>query len=317
MNRIKTILRHFLFFIVLLSPMIVFHEFGHYALGKILDLNPHTFSLGFGQSIASVNFLDTTWKVGWIPLGGYVEFPDSAKDNSIAWAAVCYVGPLFNFIFALGIFLSLGFLRSLSLLKFEGTFRGKEGKFLIFKPSKLFTGPTRSVFIPNQGRIRLVKSEGLHLSKPLPLSNSIKEYLKLILQLSFVRYRSLDQRAVLRYGIQGKKPAKFKASGFLGPLGLASLGSWAYKISPAYFLLVCADVSISLGVFNLIPLSFLDGGQGLMALLNIKLTSETLTDGQGIYVIVSAFLVLLVLLLSVGGDIFRLLKNLFKKERKL
>jgi regulator of sigma E protease len=62
-------------FIAAISPLVFFHELGHYLVARLFGVGAETFSIGFGQEI--VGWTDkrgTRWKVGWLPLGGYVRF---------------------------------------------------------------------------------------------------------------------------------------------------------------------------------------------------------------------------------------------------
>jgi regulator of sigma E protease len=62
-------------FICALGPLVFFHELGHYLVGRWFKVPAEVFSIGFGREI--VGWSDrqgTRWKVGWLPLGGYVKF---------------------------------------------------------------------------------------------------------------------------------------------------------------------------------------------------------------------------------------------------
>jgi len=62
-------------FLALLGPVVFFHELGHYSVARLFRIPAETFSIGFGREI--VGWTDrrgTRWKVGWLPLGGYVKF---------------------------------------------------------------------------------------------------------------------------------------------------------------------------------------------------------------------------------------------------
>ena len=65
--------------IFVLVAVIFIHELGHFAVARWCGVNVSTFSIGFGREI--LGFTDkkgTRWKLGWIPLGGYVKFMDDA-----------------------------------------------------------------------------------------------------------------------------------------------------------------------------------------------------------------------------------------------
>ena len=58
-----------------LGLVIFIHELGHFIAAKLCDVHVETFSIGFGKAIPGLQFKrgETTYKVGWIPLGGYVK----------------------------------------------------------------------------------------------------------------------------------------------------------------------------------------------------------------------------------------------------
>ena len=57
-----------------LSLIIFIHELGHFLAAKFCDVHVKTFSIGFGPPLPFCSFQrgETTYKVGMIPLGGYV-----------------------------------------------------------------------------------------------------------------------------------------------------------------------------------------------------------------------------------------------------
>lgn len=62
-------------FVCALGPLVFFHELGHYLVARLFGIAAETFSIGFGHEI--VGWTDrqgTRWKIGWLPLGGYVKF---------------------------------------------------------------------------------------------------------------------------------------------------------------------------------------------------------------------------------------------------
>jgi regulator of sigma E protease len=62
-------------FVCALGPLVFFHELGHYLVARAFGIPAETFSIGFGREL--VGWTDrqgTRWKVGWLPIGGYVKF---------------------------------------------------------------------------------------------------------------------------------------------------------------------------------------------------------------------------------------------------
>jgi len=75
----------FLAFICAIGPLVFFHELGHYLVARRLGVGAEVFSIGFGREIFGWNDRrGTRWKVGWLPLGGYVRFVGDADAASTA-----------------------------------------------------------------------------------------------------------------------------------------------------------------------------------------------------------------------------------------
>ena len=114
-------------FVCALGPLVFFHELGHYLVARWFKVPAEIFSIGFGREI--VGWTDrqgTRWKVGWLPLGGYVKFvgdmgPASTPDDEAnippelrerafqfrpVWQRFLIVlaGPMANFLLAIVIF---------------------------------------------------------------------------------------------------------------------------------------------------------------------------------------------------------------------
>lgn len=96
--------------------MIFVHELGHFLAAKACDVYVETFSIGFGPSFpfCQYRFGETTYKIGMIPLGGYVKMmgegadgdeqeddPRSFKNKSVAQRMlIISAGVIMNVIFA-------------------------------------------------------------------------------------------------------------------------------------------------------------------------------------------------------------------------
>ncbi len=65
-----------------LGLVIFLHELGHFLAAKWCDVHVSTFSIGFGKAIPGCQFRygETTYKLGWIPLGGYVQMVGEGEN---------------------------------------------------------------------------------------------------------------------------------------------------------------------------------------------------------------------------------------------
>src|SRR6201996_2446409 len=71
-------------FIVILSLIVAVHELGHYFVGRWCGVKIDAFSLGFGRELfARVDSRGTRWRIGALPLGGYVKFHGDANAASV------------------------------------------------------------------------------------------------------------------------------------------------------------------------------------------------------------------------------------------
>ncbi len=123
-------------FLLMITPIVFFHELGHFLVARACGVRIETLSIGFGPEIFGWHDrAGTRWKVAWIPLGGYVKFfgdtnaasvPDratlasmTAKERFEAFplkplyqrALIVAAGPAANFVLA--ILILTGFLMAL------------------------------------------------------------------------------------------------------------------------------------------------------------------------------------------------------------
>ena len=74
-------------FFIVLTPLIFFHELGHYFAAKKSGVSVESFSIGFGPEIFGyTDKYNTRWKFSLIPLGGYLkmkgELINFTKENN-------------------------------------------------------------------------------------------------------------------------------------------------------------------------------------------------------------------------------------------
>lgn len=72
-------------FVLVLSVVVFVHEFGHFQVARWRGVAIDTFSIGFGKTLLGWRDKQgVQWKVGALPLGGYVKFADDADAMSTA-----------------------------------------------------------------------------------------------------------------------------------------------------------------------------------------------------------------------------------------
>ena len=68
-------------FVVVLGITITIHEFGHFAMAKLLKIRVLVFSLGFGPKLTGFTYGETEYRLSPIPLGGYVKMAGETYDE--------------------------------------------------------------------------------------------------------------------------------------------------------------------------------------------------------------------------------------------
>ncbi len=103
-------------FIVVLGIVITVHEFGHFAMAKLLKIRVVIFSLGFGPRLVGFTRGGTEYRLSPLPLGGYVKMAGEAFDEERQGAPdeflshpkwhrllVALAGPFMNVVLAVAI----------------------------------------------------------------------------------------------------------------------------------------------------------------------------------------------------------------------
>ena len=114
-------------FLAAIGPLVIVHELGHYWVARLFGVGAEQFSIGFGGEVGGwTDRRGTRWRIGWLPLGGYVKFvgdsdpislehEDDGKKSTARglpfhgrppWQRflIILAGPVANFLLAIAIF---------------------------------------------------------------------------------------------------------------------------------------------------------------------------------------------------------------------
>ncbi|ETZ07416.1 metalloprotease MmpA [Holospora obtusa F1] len=112
-------------FVIVICPLVIFHELGHYWVARWQGVSIESFSIGFGPALFQWKDKNgTIWKISPYLLGGYVKFlgdadpsglttTDSAIESSITnkkpWEKIliAFAGPFANYVLAFGLILCM------------------------------------------------------------------------------------------------------------------------------------------------------------------------------------------------------------------
>lgn len=163
-----------------ISFVILIHEMGHLLAAKFYGVSAPVFSIGFGPTLAGIQWGDTFYQIALLPLGGYVSLNISQLNMQpfSTQAIIILSGIAINLLFAYGLFAWFSF-RGLPAYKMMQS---------------------------------LIQEQGI-------------------------------------------------TSQFIGPIGVISLFIASATRGIDYLLVMLAAISFSIGLFNLLPIPFLDGNQ--------------------------------------------------------
>ncbi|MBU3912239.1 MAG: RIP metalloprotease RseP [Candidatus Omnitrophica bacterium] len=104
-------------FILVLSVLVIVHEFGHFIIAKRIGVRVEKFSIGFGPELLGITRGGTRYLISAVPLGGYVKLAGETTEEQTKgekWeymsrsvgerSRIIFAGPLLNYILAFLIF---------------------------------------------------------------------------------------------------------------------------------------------------------------------------------------------------------------------
>lgn len=116
------ILENLHWFLLLIGALVFFHELGHFLVAKACNVKVERFSLGFGPRIFGFTRGETEYRLGLLPLGGYVKMLGEVPGSEIpveemarsfsakpVWqrAAIAVAGPLANLLLAVVVYFGM------------------------------------------------------------------------------------------------------------------------------------------------------------------------------------------------------------------
>jgi len=294
-------------FILILSLLIIAHEFGHFIAARINGVRVEQFSLGFGPRVFKKKKGDTEYSVSLIPLGGYVKMAGDNQaeyhgkpDEYLAKPAgrrfqIIFFGPFLNYVLGFLFFWAVLFLGYPSLTlntRIGGLMDGYGAKDAGLQAGDYITavdGKKVNLWEDLQRQIQerkiqpTVAIDVLRGNKELKFNVVIKNEImdnrlgqkrtlgiigiSPVIKHGFFESAFIGFQDTLKLTVMTYKGLWMLASGKMsmrdsmtGPLGIFFITSKAAKLGLIAVMHLIAILSVSLAIFNLLPLPILDGG---------------------------------------------------------
>ena len=84
LNAVGQALIYIVPFLLVLTVIVTIHELGHFLVARAFGVKVDRFAIGFGKALYSrTDRNGIEWRVGWMPLGGYVKFSGDMDASSV------------------------------------------------------------------------------------------------------------------------------------------------------------------------------------------------------------------------------------------
>lgn len=323
--------------ILAINLILFIHELGHFLVAKLVKMPVYEFSVGVGPKLYSKVHNEIEYCIRSIPLGGYVVFENindeeyTEKDleiyrsiSPLKRAMVILAGPVFNFllafVIAIGIYVNQGFMTTIVGSLVDNAPAKEYGlqvgdKILSINGKEVSTwdevvlitsqNEELSYTVNRDGKVETIEVKSILDSE----SNLYKVGMSPQYKKDFLKSITSGFKTTI-YNIKGTAQGyldividMFKKDDntnteLVGPIGTIQTISESAKYGLDSLMLMIFAMSISVGIFNLIPLiPNLDGGRLLFVFIEVlrggkhlsKKTEENILV-TGAYVMIGLFL---------------------------
>ena len=270
--------------IIVLSPIVIIHEFGHYIACRLTGIRVREFAFGFGKILWHKKIGDTDYQIRLIPFGGFVEpagpmfHPQDATEPpkpyefaAKKWYAKFFMvvnGALFNYILAAVIF---------SVLIYVKGMPQNDPLQLPAQVGSVVEGyPAEKINLQPGDIITQINGDKVENWAEL---TQVMAARKGDFALSYQRDGQVHQIQLQDSDFNSQDPTVLgiTAPELAGPIGIVNVIHKAAHRNITDFVFLIALLSVAVGMFNLFPIPILDGGYALVFLwegLTHKLPTE-------------------------------------------
>lgn len=325
------IIRNAVAFIAVIGILIFVHELGHFVVAKINKMYVYQFCLGLGPKILKYKGKETTYAICLLPIGGMVDLreDDTSLTDERSFAAkkpfqrlsVILAGAIMNFVLAYFMIVSIFITEPLPTTTlgtvdvgqaaYEAGLRvGDEIKEVNGSKVKYWHDVTNHIVFSNDTEFEITYERNNVTNTVL-----VKGYLDTdgyykigigtelkyapYLALSYGLSDFLDKSTMIFDGFVQLITGKISTENISGPVGIyKQVGEVAETNNIKNLLYFTALLSINLGIFNLLPFPFLDGGRAVFIIYEIIMRKPVNKDREAFvhFMGMVALLILMVVL---------------------
>ncbi|TCO67760.1 RIP metalloprotease RseP [Caldanaerobacter subterraneus] len=325
--------------IIVLSVLVMFHEFGHFIVAKLSGARVNEFSIGFGPRLFKKKYGETEYSFRALLFGGYVALEGEDEKSSDPRAiinkpwpvrlAVFAAGPLMNILLAFLLLFIVFFYIGSPVPKVQTVMEGYPAeKAGILPGDKILMINDIMINSWEQLEKAISSSNGKTLVMEIERDNKIikkevtpvfdKKASKVMIGIvpAYERSFLLAVKTAVDRTIYFSKlivlslamliSGKVSVNEIMGPVGIVQAVGTVAKTGMINLLAFSALISVNLGLFNLLPFPALDGGRILFVLAEAVRGKPLPPEKEG-YIHYLGFLLLIALLIfATYRDIMRI-----------
>ena len=333
--------------ILVFGLLIAIHEAGHFLVARWAGMRVDRFSIGFGPALATFRRGDTEWRIGLLPIGGYVKIAGmnaadedcprddpQAYNNKPAWKRLLVIvaGSFMNYALAWVLLVGL-LVAGAAQVKLDTTEVGavmpdmpaaaaglQAGDSIVAvdgTPVADFRAVAEALSARKAEQVGLtVERDGRRFD--LPVTTNDQGQIGIRPPEEVVSFGFVEAvRRASTFLVNGSLAivsglvdlVRGEASGgLMGPVGIASEVAAQAERGLRWLLGIAVNLSIALGFFNLLPIPALDGGRA--AFLLVEMVRRKPIDAKAeawVHMIGFVFLLALILFVTVG-DVGRIVR---------
>lgn len=325
-------------FVVVFGILVLFHEFGHFAMAKANGIKVNEFAIGIGPKVFKIQKKETLYSIRALPLGGFVKMEGENKASEDVRSfynkspyrrlSVIAAGPLMNFVLAF-LLLSIVFFN----IGFPNT---TIDEVIINEPAEINGMQSGDEIIAINGEnindwddiVRIISETTGNLDisvirnsdtldfhiQPKIEQDTGRRVVGIIPQIEKSFFKSLREGynqlvfliknifTVLKDLIGGNKIE----GEIVGPIGIMGIVGEAANDGILSLLFIAAYLSINLGIINLLPFPALDGGHLVFILIEIIRGKPISIEKEGMVNFIGFAILMALMLLVILKDISKL-----------
>lgn len=312
--------------------VVIFHEFGHFIVAKLVDIKVHEFSIGMGPRIARIKKGETEYSIRILPIGGYVrmEGEDEVSNDLrsfnnkpiLSRAAVLFAGAFMNFVLAVIVFSIIAYVIGMPTTTIEKIIPNlpaevsglKSGDKIIQINDKAIKKWEEIVSKINKEKDKELeitvlrgKEKRKFTVKPVfdkdsgrfMIGITPKAKKSVIYSIKIGIERTIFIISMMFKFFQMLFQGNIDTKDIVGPVGIIHMVGEAARIGFLSVLSLTGLISVNLGFFNLLPIPALDGSRLMFLLIEFIRKKPIEPEKEGfIHFIGFVFLMILMIIIA-------------------